>query len=147
MAIPLYAWLIKLARNKQFRRWLIAAGPVATKAFASYLAQMRHRESAIRQAEELQGGGFSVATIDGERHAIVWRDGKPFSAFPPVKGNLEEKLQYFDRSRVQSPEELRRKKAQRWVQTRRSGGAAPSGPAPGAEPSDNLPERRSDAGR
>ena len=113
-----YAWLLKLATNKQFRRWLIAAGPVATKAFARYLAQMRNREAGIRQAEEINGE-FSIATIDGERHAIVWRDGKPFTAFPPVKGDLEEKLQFFDRSRLQRPEELARKRAQRLLQNRR----------------------------
>jgi hypothetical protein len=139
MALPLYTWLLRLARNKQFRRWLIAAGPVATKAFANYLTQMRHRESAIRQAEEIRGG-FSVATIDGERHAIVWRDGKPFTAFPPVKGNLEEKLEYFDRERVQDPKELRRRKAQKWVQSRRSGNGQP--PTYPQDPSSNLPAPR-----
>ena len=139
MALPLYTWLIRLARNKQFRRWLIAAGPVATKAFANYLSQMRHRESAIRQAEEIRGG-FSVATIDGERHAIVWRDGRPFSAFPPVKGNLEEKLQYFDRERVQSPEDLRRRRAQKLFGSRRSGNGYP--PPDPQDPSSNLPARR-----
>ena len=113
-----YAWLLKLATNKQFRRWLIAAGPVATKAFARYLTQMRNREAGIRQAEEINGE-FSIATIDGERHAIVWRDGKPFTAFPPVKGDLEEKLQFFDRNRLQRPEQLARRKAQRWVKDRR----------------------------
>ena len=113
-----YTWLLKLATNKQFRRWLIAAGPVATKAFARYLTQLRNREAGIRQAEEIDGE-FSIATIDGERHAIVWRDGKPFTAFPPVKGDLEEKLQFFDRNRLQRPEELARRKARRWVQDRR----------------------------
>ena len=122
MATP-YAWLLKLATSRQFRRWLIAAGPVATKAFAKYLAQMRNREAGIRQAEEIKGE-FSIATIDGERHAIVWRDGKPFTAFPPVEGDLEEKLQFFDRSRLQRPEELARRKAQRWVQSRRGAGSS-----------------------
>ena len=113
-----YGTLIKLARNKQFRRWLIAAGPVATKAFTRYLAQVKNREAGIRQAEEINGE-FSIATIDGQRHAIVWRDGKPFTAFPPIEGDLEEKLRFFDRSRLQRPEELKRRKAQRWVESRR----------------------------
>ena len=119
MASP-YTTLLKLARNKQFRRWLIAAGPVATKAFAKYVAQVKNREAGIRQAEEISGE-FSIATIDGERHAIVWRDGKPFTAFPPVEGDLEEKLRFFDRSRVQKPDDLARRKAQRWVQSKRGG--------------------------
>ena len=122
-----YAWLLKLATNKQFRRWLIATGPVATKAFANYLSQMRHREAGIRQAEEINGE-FSIATIDGERHVIVWRDGKPFTAFPPVKGDLEEKLRFFDKSRLQRPDDLARRKAQRWVQTRRGTETPPRTP-------------------
>lgn len=133
MALSLYGWLLQLARNKQFRRWLIAAGPVATKAFAKYLTQVRHRESAIRQAEEIRGE-FSIATIDGERHAIVWREGKPLSAFPPVKGDLEEKLQHFDRERLQRPEELKRRKAQKWAQERRGGTQPP--------PPSDLPSRK-----
>lgn len=129
MGLSPYSWVLQLARNKQFRRWLIAAGPVATKAFAKYLAQMRHRESAIRQADEIRGE-FSVATIDGERHAIVWRDGKPFSAFPPVKGDLEEKLRFFDRQRLQKPEDLRRRKAQRWAPKRTDRQDPPSSDLP-----------------
>ena len=117
--MPLYRWLLKLATNPQFRRWLIALGPLATKAFKNFLKQVRHRESAIRQAEEIKGE-FSVATIDGERHVIVWRDGRPFGSFPPVEGDLEEKLQFFDRSRLQRPEDLARRKAERRVQDLRN---------------------------
>lgn len=113
--MPLYRWLMKLATNRQFRRWLIALGPVAAKSFQSFVSQMRHRESAIRQAEEIKGE-FSVATIDGERHVIVWRDGRPLSSFPPLEGDLEEKLQFFDRSRLQRPEDLARRKAERRIQ-------------------------------
>ena len=117
--MPLYRWLLKLATNQQFRRWLIALGPLATKAFKNFLKQVHHRESTIRQAEEIKGE-FSVATIDGERHVIVWRDGRPFSSFPPVEGDLEEKLQFFDRSRLQRPEDLARRKAERRVQDLRN---------------------------
>jgi hypothetical protein len=117
--VPVYKWLLKLATNKQFRRWLIALGPVATKSFKQFVIRMRHRESAIRQAEEVKGE-FSVATIDGERYVIVWRDGRPFSSFPPVQGDLEEKLQFFDRSRLQRPEDLTRRKVERRVQDLRN---------------------------
>ncbi|MDQ4144617.1 MAG: hypothetical protein M3198_12915 [Actinomycetota bacterium] len=125
MGLSPYSWLVKLATNRQFRKWLIAVGPVATKAFTRYLAEMRHRESAIRQADEIRGE-FSIATIDGERHVIVWRDGKPLSAFPPVKGDLEEKLRFFDRERLKRPEDLRRRQAQRWLQERRGTQDPPS---------------------
>lgn len=114
-----YSWLLKLATSRQFRKWLITIGPMATKAFANFVMQMRHREHAIRQAEEIKGE-FSIATIEGKRHVIVWRDGKPFSAFPPLEGNLEEKLEFYDRERLQSPEDLTRRKAERWVKDRRS---------------------------
>jgi hypothetical protein len=113
-----YSWLLKLAASRQFRKWLITVGPMATKAFATFVMQMRHREHAIRQAEEIKGE-FSIATIDGNRHVIVWRDGRPFSSFPPVEGNLEQKLEFYDRERLQRPEDLTRRKAERWFKGRR----------------------------
>ena len=117
--MAVYGWLLKLWTNKAFRLWLLKQGPTIVKSFLAYLGQVKHRESAIRQAEEIKGE-FSVATIDGERHVIVWREGRPFSAFPPVEGDLEEKLQYFDRSRLKKPEDLTRRKVERRVQGARN---------------------------
>ena len=129
MAAPIYAWLVKLSTNKQFRRWLITIGPVATKAFANFLGHMRNRESGIRQAHEIDGE-FSVATIDGKRHVIVWKGGKPFSAFPEVEGDLESKLEHYNRSLLKRPEDLTRHKAKQWA-SKRSGGRVPP-PSPPA---------------
>jgi hypothetical protein len=120
MAVSPYAWLVKLARNKQFRRWLVALGPVATKAFADFLGRMRNREAGIRQAHEIDGQ-FSIATIDGNQHVIVWKNGKPFSAFPPIEGDIEAKLEYYNRNLLKKPEDLARHKARRWV-SQKSGG-------------------------
>ena len=117
--MPVYGWLLKLWTNKAFRLWLLKQGPHIAKSFGTFLRQVKNRESAIRQAEEIKGE-FSVATIDGERHVIVWREGRPFSAFPPVEGDLEEKLQYFDRSRLRRPEDLTRRKVERRVQDLRN---------------------------
>ena len=113
-----YTWLIKLSTSKQFRKWLVAIGPLATKAFADFLFHMRNREAGIRQAHEIEGQ-FSVATFDGRRHVIVWKNGKPFSSFPPVEGDLEEKLEFYNRSLLRRPDDLTRRKAQRWIQRRR----------------------------
>lgn len=140
MASPV-AWLVKLSTNRNFRRWLVAVGPVATKAFAEFVVHMRNRESGIRQAHEIDGQ-FSVATIDGKRHVIVWKDGRPFSAFPEVKGDLEAKLEHYNRSLLKSPDELTRRKAQRLLKrmqeerpTTASGGGAPGRrELPGPEP-------------
>jgi hypothetical protein len=109
--------LVKLATNRQFRRWLVTLGPVAAKSFSNFLAQMRHRESAIRQANEIDGH-FSVATIDGERHVVVWKDGKPFSAFPPVTGDLAEKLSLYNQKLLKRPDDLARRRARRWAEER-----------------------------
>jgi hypothetical protein len=121
-----YAWLLKLSTNKNFRRWLVTVGPVATKAFANFLGHMRNRESGIRQAHEIDGQ-FSVATIDGKRHVVVWKDGRPFSAFPEVEGDLEEKLEHYNRTLLKRPDDLARRRAQRWVSSKtgsRSAGRA-----------------------
>jgi hypothetical protein len=131
MAVSPYAWLVKLARNKQFRRWLVALGPVATKAFADFLGRMRNREAGIRQAHEIDGQ-FSIATIDGTQHVIVWKNGKPFSAFPPIEGDIEAKLEYYNRNLLKRPEDLARHKARRWV-SQRSGGRV-AGPTRAPDP-------------
>lgn len=132
MALTPYAWVIQLSKNKQFRRWLITIGPVATKAFAEFLKRLRHREAGIRQAHEIDGE-FSIATIDGERHVIVWKDGRPFSAFPPVEGDIEAKLEHYNRSLLKRPDDLARRKAQRLV-NRRGGGSASHPPPPNRSP-------------
>ena len=132
MALSIYAWLVKLSTNKNFRRWLITVGPVATKAFAHFVVHMRNRESGIRQAHEIDGQ-FSVATIDGKRHVIVWKDGRPFSAFPEVEGNLEEKLEHYNRTLLKNPDDLARRRAQRLV-NRRTGSTTPEPPSEASSP-------------
>jgi hypothetical protein len=120
----IYSWLVKLGTNRQFRKWLVAIGPLATKAFADFVFHMRNREAGIRQAHEIDGH-FSVATFDGRRHVIVWKNGKPFSSFPEVEGDLEEKLEFYNRELLKRPEDLTRRKAQRWVRQRRAGSSEP----------------------
>jgi hypothetical protein len=133
--VAIYSWLLKLSTNRNFRRWLVTIGPVATKAFANFLVQMRNRESGIRQAHEIDGQ-FSVATIDGKRHVIVWKDGRPFSAFPEVEGNLEEKLEHYNRTLLKNPDDLARRRAQRWVG--RKARSKPPTPAP-SNPEPSVP--------
>jgi hypothetical protein len=118
--VPMYTWLVKLSTDKRFRKWLVAIGPVATKAFADFVTNMRNRESGIRQAHEI-AGQFSTATIDGKRHVIVWKNGKPFSAFPEVEGDLEAKLEHYNRELLKHPDDLARRKAQRWVNSKTAG--------------------------
>jgi hypothetical protein len=138
MALSPYAFLVKLSRNRQFRRWLIAVGPVATKAFAGFLVRMRNREAGIRQAHEIDGQ-FSIATIDGEQHVIVWKNGKPFSAFPPVEGDLEAKLEHYNRSLLKRPDELTRHRARLWMNRRTGGRVSPPPEPTRAEPAELPP--------
>jgi hypothetical protein len=140
MPISPYAWLVKLARNKQFRKWLVALGPVATKAFADFLGRMRNREAGIRQAHEIDGH-FSIATIDGEQHVIVWKDGKPFSSFPPIEGDIEAKLEYYNRSLLKRPDDLTRHRARRWMNRRTGGKVSAPQEAARAEPAELPPSK------
>jgi hypothetical protein len=139
MAVSPYAWLVKLARNKQFRKWLVALGPVATKAFADFLGRMRNREAGIRQAHEIEGQ-FSIATIDGNQHVIVWKNGKPFSAFPPIEGDIEAKLEHYNRDLLKRPEDLARHKARRWVNQRSGGTVTTPTDAPESSSAPRPPE-------
>jgi hypothetical protein len=99
---------------------------------------MRNREAGIRQAHEIDGQ-FSIATIDGEQHVIVWKNGKPFSAFPPVEGDLEAKLEHYNRSLLKRPEDLTRHRARGWMSKRTGGRVSASPEATRAEPAELPP--------
>lgn len=89
---PWLIWLMRLLRNKRFRSWLLAtAGPRALALFMVWLERVRHRQTAIGEADQVDGM-FSAAIVDGRRHVIVWKDGEPISAYPPVDGDLATKL-------------------------------------------------------
>lgn len=124
---PWTVWLWRLLRNKQFRSWLLAtAGPRALALFMVWLERVRHRQTAIGEADQVDGM-FSAAIVDGRRHVIVWKDGAPISSYPPVDGDLADKLREHARRDLTSPHDLPTRRARRAAAAtlaRARGGAA-----------------------
>ncbi|HEY4276923.1 MAG TPA: hypothetical protein VGM91_01815 [Conexibacter sp.] len=124
---PWSVWLWRLLRNKRFRAWLLAtAGPRALALFFVWLERVRQRQTAIGEADQVDGM-FSGAIIDGERHVIVWKDDEPLAAYPPIDGDLAEKLRHHARRGLTRPNDLPTRRARRAL--RGVGGAATSGVA------------------
>ncbi|ADB53211.1 hypothetical protein [Conexibacter woesei] len=110
---PWLIWLMRLLRNKRFRSWLLAtAGPRALALFMVWLERVRHRQTAIGEADQVDGM-FSAAIVDGRRHVIVWKDGEPISAYPPVDGDLATKLRTHARRDLTRPDDLPSRRARR----------------------------------
>jgi hypothetical protein len=108
-----FLWLTRLLRNKRFRAWLLAtAGPRALALFLVWLERVRHRQTAIGEADQVDGM-FSAAIVDGERHVVVWKDGEPISAYPPVAGDLKAKLGQHARRDLTKPDDLPTRRARR----------------------------------
>lgn len=112
---PWLLWLTRLLRNRRFRAWLLAtAGPRALALFFLWIERVRHRQIAIGEADQVDGM-FSAAIVDGQRHVIVWKDGEPISAYPPVAGDLAAKLRQHTRRDLTRPADLPTRRARRWL--------------------------------
>src|SRR5215207_5244236 len=81
------------ARNKAVRGIAVSAGaaaaqrvgPIAQERYASWRDRRVQRDRALKLARQM-GGRYSEDTIiDGEPHFVVWKDGAPVQAFPPVE--------------------------------------------------------------
>jgi hypothetical protein len=113
---PWLTWLVRLAASRRFIKWLVAQlGPDALKLFAAWLSRLRNRQIAIDEADQIDGH-FSAAIIDGKRHVVVWKNGEPVSAYPPIAiGDLKDKLRLHTREGLKDPDDLPTKRAARWV--------------------------------
>lgn len=124
---PWLIWLMRLLRNKRFRSWLLAtAGPRALALFLVWVERVRFRQTAIGEADQVDGM-FSAAIVEGRRHVIVWKDGAPISAYPPVDGDLATKLRTHARRDLTRPDDLPTRRARRALGdavARARGGAA-----------------------
>jgi hypothetical protein len=108
-------WLRTLAKSKTFQAWLLKElGPGALTQFRAWTSRVRHRQAAIDHADQIDGR-FSVAMVDGERHVVVWKDGIPIDAYPPVEGDLADKLREHTREDLRHPDDLHTRRARRWV--------------------------------
>ena len=107
------------ARNKAVRGIAVSAGaaaaqrvgPIAQERYASWRDRRVQRDRALKLARQM-GGRYSEDTIiDGQPHFVVWKDGAPVQAFPPVERLAERpELAGFDtRLRHAPPTERRRR--------------------------------------
>jgi hypothetical protein len=112
------------ARNKAVRGIAISAGtaaakrmsPIAQQRYGTWRDRRVHRDRAVKLARQM-GGRYSQDTIvAGEPHFVVWKDGRPVQAFPPVEGlAARPELAGFDQRLTHEPPPERRR-------TRPSGG-------------------------
>ena len=85
------------------------AGPLAQQRYGTWRDRRVHRDRAIKLARQM-GGRYSQDTIiDGEPYFVVWKDGAPVRAFPPVDEiDARPELQGFDARLAHEPRPERR---------------------------------------
>ena len=101
-----------LARNRAVRG---AAATVAARAAARAEPVLRDRydrwrrarvdrDRAVKLARQIRGGWSEDTIIRGEPHYVVWKDGVPVEAFPPVDDlELRPELRDFDERLAKAP--------------------------------------------
>jgi hypothetical protein len=85
------------------------AGPLAQQRYGTWRDRRVYRDRAIKLARQM-GGRYSQDTIiDGEPYFVVWKDGEPVRAFPPVDElAARPELQGFDARLAHEPPRERR---------------------------------------
>jgi len=106
------------AQNKAVRGIAISAGaaaarrvgPIAQERYGHWRDRRVDRDRAIKLARQI-GGRYSEETIiGGEPHFVVWKDGKPVQAFPPVDDVASRpELVGFDQSLTRVPRAPKRR--------------------------------------
>ena len=84
------------------------AGAAAEQRYGSWRERRLQRDRAIKLARQMRGRVSHETIIDGEPHVVVWKEGHPVQAFPPVAdlaGRPE--LQDFDDRLAVEPPPLR----------------------------------------
>jgi hypothetical protein len=107
-----------VARNKAVRgaaaaaaaRLATRAEPVLRDRYERWSAGRADRLLAIRLARQIQGRWSENTIIGGKPHHVVWKDGVPVEAFPPVEDlELRPELRDFDRALLKIPPPERRR--------------------------------------
>jgi hypothetical protein len=107
------------SRNKVVRGLAASAGaaavkhvgPIAQERYGSWRDRRVQRDRAVKLARQM-GARYSEDTIiDGEPHFVVWKDGAPVQAFPPVERLAERpELAGFDTRLTHAPPAERRRR-------------------------------------
>jgi hypothetical protein len=85
------------ARNKTVRALAASAGaaaagrvgPLAQERYGTWRDRRLQRDRAVKLARQMGGRVSEDTIIAGEPHVVVWKDGRPVEAFPPVEGLAE----------------------------------------------------------
>ena len=107
-----------LARNKAVQGAAAAAAaklasnaePALRERYDRWSGSRSGRLLAIRLARQIQGRYSEGTIIAGKPHHVVWKDGVPLEAFPPVEDlELRPELRDFDQRLLKVPPPERRR--------------------------------------
>ena len=80
------------------------AEPVLRERYDRWRGGREGRELAIKLARQIRGRYSEDTIIDGQPHHVVWKDGVPVEAFPPVADlELRPELRDFDERLMKVP--------------------------------------------
>jgi hypothetical protein len=101
-----------VARNKAVQGAAAAAAakaatraePLLRERFDRWSGRRVDRDRAIKLARQIRGRWSEHTIIGGEPHHVVWKDGVPVEAFPPVADlELRPELRDFDEHLAKAP--------------------------------------------
>ena len=107
-----------LASNRAVRAAAAAAAaklasnaePALRERYDRWSGSRSGRLLAIRLARQIQGRYSEATIIAGKPHHVVWKDGVPLEAFPPVEDlELRPELRDFDQRLLKVPPPERRR--------------------------------------
>jgi hypothetical protein len=80
------------------------AEPVLRDRYDRWRSARDGRDRAVKLARQIQGRWSEDTIIHGEPHYVVWKDGVPVEAFPPVEDlELRPELRDFDERLAKPP--------------------------------------------
>ena len=86
-----------------------SAEPALRERYDRWSGARADRMLAIRLARQIQGRYSENTIIGGRPHHVVWKDGVPIEAFPPVEDlELRPELRDFDERLMKAPPPERR---------------------------------------
>ena len=101
-----------VARNKAVQGAAAAAAakaatraePLLRERYDRWSGRRLNRDRAIKLARQIRGQWSEDTIISGEPHHVVWKDGAPVEAFPPVADlELRPELRDFDEHLAKPP--------------------------------------------
>ena len=101
-----------VARNKAVQGAAAAAAakaaaraePLLRERYDRWSGRRVDRDRAIKLARQIRGRWSEDTIIGGEPHHVVWKDGVPIEAFPPVDDlELRPELRGFDERLAKEP--------------------------------------------